>query len=131
VRVRAVVTGIVVLVTVGLLPAQVAMAQPPQQAPKPLKPAKSSSNAPVPTAESVLEPKAISLLKAASARLAAARSDDVHRAPLRPNRLIQSLGSSRRRAVAGPTTYGDRPPWAAADRGPGGSGRAPDVVELD
>ena len=52
-------------------------AQQPQPAPpaaKPAKPAKASKKAPAPVVEPVLEPKALEILKAASDRLAAART---------------------------------------------------------
>src|SRR5215468_1004706 len=49
-------------------------AQPRQHAPQAAKPAKASKTAAAPTVEPVLEPKALEILKAASDRLAAART---------------------------------------------------------
>jgi hypothetical protein len=49
-------------------------AQQPQHAPPAKKPAKASKKAPAPVVEPVLEPKALEILKAASDRLAAART---------------------------------------------------------
>ncbi len=66
--------GCALLLALGVLLAASANAQQPQQAPKASKPAKSSRKASAPPIEPVLEPKAIDLLKAASSRLAAARS---------------------------------------------------------
>ncbi len=72
--------GCALLLGLGVLLAADGSAQSPPPAPPAAKPPKSSSKAaappvaPVPGHQAVLEPKAISLLKAASARLAAARS---------------------------------------------------------
>jgi len=66
--------GCVLLLAFGMFLAASGHAQQPQQAPQAAKPAKSSKKAVAPAVEPVLEPKAIELLKAASDRLAAARS---------------------------------------------------------
>ena len=65
--------GGVLLLAFGMFLAASGHAQPPQ-APQAAKPAKSSKKAVAPAVEPVLEPKAIEILKAASDRLAAARS---------------------------------------------------------
>ncbi len=62
------------LLALGVVLTTSANAQQSQQAPQASKPAKSSSKAPAPAVTPVVEPKAIDLLKAASSRLAAARS---------------------------------------------------------
>ena len=69
--------GFALLLALGVFVAESGSAQQPQPAPKaskPAKPAKSPSKEAGPAAELVLEPRAIDLLKAASARLAAART---------------------------------------------------------
>jgi Predicted periplasmic protein (DUF2092) len=64
----------VLLLALGVFLATVGNAQQPQQAPQASKPARSPKKAAARAVEPVLEPKAIELLKAASDRLAAARS---------------------------------------------------------
>ena len=66
-------TGCALLLTLGVLVTATANAQQPQPAPKASKPAKASVQA-LPAPAPVLEPKAIEILKAACARLAAAHS---------------------------------------------------------
>jgi len=66
--------GFALLLALGVFVAESGSAQQPQQAPKASKPAKPPSKEPVPVPELVLEPRAIDLLKAASSRLAAART---------------------------------------------------------
>jgi hypothetical protein len=62
------------LLALGVFLATSGYAQQPQSAPPDAKPAKSPKKAPAPVVEPVLEPKALEILKAASDRLAAARS---------------------------------------------------------
>jgi hypothetical protein len=62
------------LLTLGVFLATSGYAQPAPPAPPATKPAKSSKKAPAPVGEPMLEPKAIEILKAASDRLAAART---------------------------------------------------------
>src|SRR5215467_15362828 len=64
----------VLLLMLGALLATSGHAQQSQPAPQAAKPAKSPKKAPAPVVEPVLEPKAIEILKAASSRLAAAKS---------------------------------------------------------
>jgi hypothetical protein len=62
------------LLALGVFLATSGHAQPPPRAPQAAKPAKVSKKAAAPTVKPVLEPKALEILKAASDRLAAARS---------------------------------------------------------
>jgi hypothetical protein len=62
------------LLALGVFLATSGHAQPPPRAPQTAKPAKVSKKAAAPTVKPVLEPKALEILKAASDRLAAARS---------------------------------------------------------
>jgi hypothetical protein len=62
------------LLALGVCLATSGYAQQPQQAPQAKKPAKAAKKAPASAIEPVLEPKALELLKAASDRLAAART---------------------------------------------------------
>ena len=66
--------GCALLLALGVFLATSGHAQQPPPAPQAAKPAKASKKAAAPAVEPVLEPKAIELLKAASDRLAAARS---------------------------------------------------------